>query len=136
MLFTPEVYWMQSTRRLKFLGLRSPPKWRVSLQKFWTQWTQLVILELSTFLFYPLTWSFSNIGVLFLSIAVVKQEGLQGDTSEVGWIVQEQFWNLHQPEDWQGQQQPDRRDSRSWSNLLRQCCANVLCVRMVEKMSP
>jgi len=50
-----------------------------------------VILELSTFLFYPLTWSFSNIGVLFLSIAVVKQEGLQGDTSEVGWIVQEQF---------------------------------------------
>jgi len=64
MLFTPEVSWMQSTRRLKSLGLRSPPRWRVSLLKSWTQWTQLVILDLCTFLFYPLTRSFSNVGVL------------------------------------------------------------------------
>lgn len=77
------------------------------------------------YLFYSLLWHGLFLTLeSFLSIAVVKQKGIQGDATEVGWIVQEQFWNLHQPQDWQGQQQPDRRDSRRWSNLLRQWCVD------------
>lgn len=43
MLFTLEASWMQSTKRLRFLGLRSLLKWREFHQKFWTLRTQLVL---------------------------------------------------------------------------------------------
>lgn len=48
---------------------------------------------------------------------VGRQAGLQGDTAEAGWSFQEELWNIHKLQDWQGQQ-AHWRDPCSWSKFL------------------
>ena len=122
MPYTPAASWRQITKRLKFLGLRSPLRLRECLQKFWIQWTLLVVLLLDTLphLFnycWALWFPVSMCWCIWFWVAVVRQEGLSRCTVEAGWPVQEQLWNIHQLQDWQGQQ-ADWGDPCCWSKLL------------------
>lgn len=126
MPYTLAASWRQTTKRLKFLGLRSPLRLRECRQKFWIQWTLLVVLLLytlytlftivghcSVLVWFPVSLSW----YIWFWIAVVRQEGLSRCTVEAGWPVQEELWNIHQLQDWQGQQ-ADWGNPCSWSKLL------------------
>lgn len=116
MLFTLKAYWMRSTRRLRFLDLRAPIKWRESPQKFLNLRTQLVVLQLSfsiiTTIFLFHFQSFFDTNSKFCLISVVRQTSLQGHVVGASWIVQQKFWNIHH---WR-EQPNDRGDSCCWTN--------------------
>lgn len=129
MQFTLAVYQMQLTRKLKCLDLRSPLKLRECLQKSWFQWTLLVALLFKTIpllycfcfinnlsFFNVFSFEFSNI--VGFCVSVVRQEGLQGNTAEAWWLVQEELWYIHHLQDWQGQQ-AHWRDPCSWTHFLK-----------------